>query len=1376
MKNLTPKFILHNFANKKYTGKTKAFSMFIDIAGFTALTDYMMENGKEGSEVLIDIINKVFTPAIEAIEDNNGFVSTFGGDSFYAIFDQNNKFSGRGCINAALTIRNLFDKIDTQQTKFGDFQLSVKIGISFGNLDWGIIQNINQNAYYFKGESINNCSKCEKLCNNSEIIFDENFLNSINQKDIIINYSVKTSTFYKLINKNFTETNIKKLNYQLDNKIENSFMPKTILQLKAKGEFRNVISCFISFEEKNNWEENISAVADLVHEFGGYFNRINFGDKGGFLLVFFGAPVAQEMLFSRAVNFSLAVNNIRNFSTRIGLTFGVAFAGFIGSNNRHEYTCQSKNVNLAARFMTKATFGQIYINDTIFHKIHNSYKIQSLEKINFKGFTEKVKVHLLLKKELISADTFYNTKLVGRKTELKKLQDAINPIFENRFAGIIFVDGIAGIGKSRLIGELKANINNSKTNSSVNWFYMPCDAILQNSFNPIKHFLKNYFDQSPDFEMVQNKSTFESVLENLLNKTTNIEIKKELIRTKQLLGSMINLVWEDSFFDQLSAKIKFENLLSALKNLIKAESLQKPVIIELEDGHWIDSDSRKFIQELSMNIENYPITIISACRFNDDRTLIDFELKDSISTRISLNSFSKKGTANLLQKNFYHTNSFTQLETKTNTEIPKSTLNLIYEKSEGNPFYIEQIALYLNENKMLDNHFNLISKNFTIPSDINAIIISRIDRLSANLKNVVKTASILGREFAINVLSKMLHNNNVTNLLLSGEKETIWNKLTELTYIFHHALIREAVYEMQLKQQLRKLHELAANSIEEIYKENLESHYSELANHFDKAENLQKAIEYLEKTANQAKLNYQNSYAIDTYDRLLDMIGDSPKYIEMKMDALHHKARIFDFIGKKDEAKIIFLQVLSLAKTKKDKYRICNIYNSIGIQLQANNKFQEALNNFQDYLRISEEIDDQTGISHALGNIALCHIGTKNFELATKFTEKKLAFCKEIDDKAGIAFSYSNLGIINLDMSNYDDAMKYFETQLKICNELNDVRNASIAYLNIGVIYTYKNDYKKGMEFFKKRLKTCEEMGERNSISVVIGNIGSIHYYLNEYDEAMKCFESQLNINKELDNQRGIAKAIGNMGNIYRIRKDIIKTKECYHKSIEIAESVNDVLGMSVALGNLGNAYKDEFNFVKATECYKKKLDLAKNSQNNRGIIFALRQLGNILVNQKKYIEALSFFNEVIEIDDRLNLKTYFIEDLSYKINCLLELKKYDEAKQNIELGIPIAEEMKNSDFLNLFQIFEKKAQFYLTSNSNKQTAIIEDLKKKVTEMDDDELIGLIHFELACMNKFLSKFDDMKFHKSESITYYTKLYTKFTDLDFKLKLDELDKI
>ncbi|MCK4980625.1 MAG: AAA family ATPase, partial [Candidatus Delongbacteria bacterium] len=519
-------------------------------------------------------------------------------------------------------------------------------------------------------------------------------------------------------------------------------------------------------------------------------------------LIIFGAPYALENMHSRACDFAVSVRSLKKLDIEpiTGISLGMSFTGFVGSEKRCEYTAIGAVVNKAVRYLNRAQSGDILIDTNIYEKKKNDLIVEIFQHEKFKGFSEETTVFKIIKKKEKVHDSVNLSGFVGRDTERDKLLEYVKPIFDNKFGGFIYIDGNAGIGKTRLISEVKRIILTNKflnlpfgTN---NWFFLPCDPILKKSLNPFNHYFKSYFEQSDNNSKEINQALFEAKIYELINDISDEEIKKELERSKSFLGSLVNLFWADSLYDQVDPKTKYENTIYAIKNFVKAKSLQEPVVIEIPDGVWIDKDSSKVLETLTQNIENYPIIIISDTRYLDDGSEMHIIKNDDILIeRIKLDKFSKELSVKLIEN---------ILNPKANNDIsiPKQTVSFIRKKSEDNPFYIEQIILYLQKNDLLDLDFSLKNKDFEIPSSINSIIIARIDRLKNDLKKVIQTASVLGKEFNIKVLSGMLNNKNIEEELNEGEKENIWSVLSELSYLFKHALISESVYEMQLKKQL----------------------------------------------------------------------------------------------------------------------------------------------------------------------------------------------------------------------------------------------------------------------------------------------------------------------------------------------------------------------------------------------------------------------------------------------------------------------------------------------------------------------------------------------------------------------------------------------
>ena len=149
MINLIPQYIVKNNKEKRLEGHLEAVTMFIDISGFTTMTQSLMKNGDEGAEILTEIINRIFTPSIDIIYQNKGFISTFAGDAFTSIFP-NDRVDVDSAIYAAVEIQKIFQQIGIQKTRFGIFELQIKIGLSLGEVEWKIIQTADMNSYYFK--------------------------------------------------------------------------------------------------------------------------------------------------------------------------------------------------------------------------------------------------------------------------------------------------------------------------------------------------------------------------------------------------------------------------------------------------------------------------------------------------------------------------------------------------------------------------------------------------------------------------------------------------------------------------------------------------------------------------------------------------------------------------------------------------------------------------------------------------------------------------------------------------------------------------------------------------------------------------------------------------------------------------------------------------------------------------------------------------------------------------------------------------------------------------------------------------------------------------------------------------------------------------
>ena len=1427
MRNLIPHLISEQYKQNNFNGSFEAYTMFVDISGFTKLTETLMLHKKDGAEVLTDVLNSIFDPIVEKIYQNNGMISTFAGDAFTAIFPVVDEKSYETVLTSAKYINSFFKDNKIVDTKFGKFDMGVKVGISYGGVKWGILGKGGKHTYYFRGEAIDGCAKSEHHAEKGDIIIDNKFAGQFKNENP---QSMLLKSSNNKIGDNHLKLDASSIEFETSKQIVKEFELKeedltpftldTVIFLKNKAEFREVVSVFISFDEPDSKESLNIFTTELIkqsYNYGGYFNKIDFGDKGGVALLIFGAPISYENNIERALNFILDIKNKSlNINFRAGITSGTVYAGIIGGEKRCEYTAIGDIVNLSARFMMKSKWGEFWVSKEILNNQQAVYEFKDLGVFEFKGKSGKIPAYKLIKKKEKVQNRFFDDKIFGREEELKKLKKFVEPIFKTRKStGILYIYGEAGIGKSRLVYELKTRLTTETPIINYqlppfNWFYMPCEEIIRKSFNPIIYFLTNYFDLSIENTKDKNKAKFELKYNKLIDSTKNNEIKKELVRITSIIGGYLGIEWENSLYSQLDAKGRYENFLFAFTTFIQAESLINPIIIEIEDTHWIDSDSEKLLKILTRNTKEYSISIICPSRYSDNGSEFKLNIDKEIETdKIDLN-FLKKNSISEYGKDILETEN----------DFSSELLDFIYEKTNGNPFFVEQILLDLQDRDVIT--VNTTKKQMTvtqdnlknIPSNIQAVVISRLDRLSNDIKNIVQTASVLGREFFIKILTQVLkYEKELDNKLLNIEDEKIWSPLSEMNYLFKHALLRDSAYDMQLRSKLKELHKFAAESYIEVFGEGVKEHYAIIAFHYEKAEIRDKTMEYLEKAGDFAKEIYQNEKGIEFYERLISLIKKTN--LPLLSSILIKKGRILQLIGKWDDAFSDYELSLKISEELKNKNGIANAIGSMGVIYRWQSNYPKAMGCHEKQLKIAKKLGNKNEIASAIGNMGVVYAKKHNYSKAMEYYEKGLVLFKEMGSKEKIATVMGDMGDIYRWQSNYSKAVECYEKLLKISEELGNKSGIARAVGNIGVVYAIQGNYSKAIEYFNQRFKIFEELGNKNEISRAIVDLGIVYSHQGNHSKAMKsyekglnlfeemrdkmmiagtvgmmgkvyssqgnhskaieCYEKQLKISEELEDKSEIASAIGNMGGVYSSQDNYSKAMECYEKQLKIAEKLGNKNEIASAIGNMGIIYANQSNYSKAIRCYKKHFKIIEELGNRREIAINVGNTGVAYYSQGKYLKAIEYCEKALVIDYELNLTPFLPPHLSTKTKCLYKIKEYIKAKEINEKCYNTAKEVENKEYIFSSNILKEKIEFKLSENSqDKKIQNINNLKNMLKDEKEEKNIALLNYELAIMNDEL-KMDNSKY-KKVAIEIYKKLYEKTPNIKYKNKFEELETL
>ena len=794
MHNLIPHFIHEHFSRGDRAGGFAAATLFIDVTGFTRLTETLMQHGKDGAETLTDALNRVFNPLVGEVYARDGWIAAFVGDAFLALFPHGDDPAGarHTALETAAQILAFFQQQGTISTRYGDFIFSARIGLSDGPVQWRILGADNHYTYYFDGAAIAGCTYAESQAGVAEVLADSLIWPGIAAEvageprgELIVLSSLPTPS----------RPIAAVAPPALSRDALQPFVMDAAVDLVTgsgsagtwRGEFRQVVNIFISFDPTPEVDALIdpfvTTILNTVANHGGYFNKLDASDKGPMILILFGAPIAYENDLERATDFLIALREqtaasaLQAIRWRAGVNYGTVYAGIMGSTERCEYTAIGSVVNLASRLTTAAAWGETYLSEqaTDCKTIKTTY----LGERPYKGFAQPQPTYHLIGRKT-EEPAFFEQPLIGRQTELAHVLAAVQSLFSGEFGGVVYITGEAGLGKSHLAYEVEQTL---RQRDAVTWFTAQTDQILRQAFNPFTYFLRRYYDQAPDVSSGQNKQRFEARHQALLaalgeRRAAEPDPRKvaaltaqiaELRRVESVLGALVGLHWPSSLYESLEGELRYQNSLLAIKALVLAETFFKPVVLLLEDLQWLDKASYDVLATLCRNVSDYPFLILITSRYLDDGSPPVLPLPAGTPTlTLDLKMLSPQELRELT-------------ETILDGDSDERLLELLQERTQANPFFVQQFLYYFRENALLERvpqgawqlkH----GRPVEVPTTINALLIARVDRLAQNVKDVVKAAAVLGREFDDHILAHMLAADIAAEVRMA-EQEQIWSRV-----------------------------------------------------------------------------------------------------------------------------------------------------------------------------------------------------------------------------------------------------------------------------------------------------------------------------------------------------------------------------------------------------------------------------------------------------------------------------------------------------------------------------------------------------------------------------------------------------------------------
>jgi len=590
---------------------------------------------------------------------------------------------------------------------------------------------------------------------------------------------------------------------------------------------------------------------DTVHRYGGTMNQF-LGD--GFMALF-GAPLALEDHARRGVLAALALHESlrasqedfgrlqaevspeppRQIQVRTGCNTGIVMVGSIGDNLRMDYTAVGDTTNLAARLQQLAVPGTILMSDTTARLVQDEVHLEVLESAYVKGKAEPVAVYTVLGRGLRRSAMEMRlghvlSHFVGRGREVQTLHELLAQV-EHGQGQVVGLVAEPGMGKSRLLYEFLRSLNGKEMT------YLAGHCLSYGSmmpYLPVLDMLRHHCD-------IAETDSPEAVVEKVRQRLdeAGLASDEDMAYLLQFLG-----VHEGTtHLAGLRSETMKARTIDLLCEMSLKRSKQQPVLIVVEDLHWIDQSSEDFFLTLVESLASSAILLLATYRPGYQPPWIG----KSYVTQIALPRLTPADSLTVVH-------SIGQQDA-----LPQSVVRTILEKADGNPLFLEELTRVIVTQ-------GSIRPDTTVPDTLQGVLMARIDRLPDASKRLLQTAAILGRTFSASLLRAIWDEpaDLDTGLRELKRFEFLYEEhdAAESLYVFKHALTQEVAYDSLITSRRRRLHAAAANALEQAYAARLEDAYDRLAYHYSKAEHADKAVDYLTRFAEKAAREHAHVEAI----------------------------------------------------------------------------------------------------------------------------------------------------------------------------------------------------------------------------------------------------------------------------------------------------------------------------------------------------------------------------------------------------------------------------------------------------------------------------------------------------------------------------------
>lgn len=1064
--------------------RAQGCALFADISGFTPLTEALVDElgAQRGAEELTATLNTVFDAVLRELHLFSGSVVFFSGDAVTCWLDGDDGRLGTAC---ALAMQEAMARVCRVTTPAGTkVELAMKVAVAAGPARRFVVGDPEiQLIDVLAGQLMDRLASAEHEAARGEVVVDPLTVpvlegwaqwrpkhgGSAGPLGVVQNLVVQRP-----------ERSEPPSRAVVPEAILRQWLLPTVYERAGAGrgeflaELRPAVPMFIRFggidydhdpDAHQLLDHFVRRAQTVIDSYGGNLLNLTIGDKGAYAHSVFGCPQAHEDDAARACAAALEILALEGGTAATGLQVGVASgrvrSGAYGHSHRRAYSCLGDPVNLAARLMGAAPPGHAFVSAPVAQAAGNAFVFQDMAALSLKGKAAPVAARRLAGRR---ATAVYRQArparpLVGRERELSSVLSLARRAKDGQ-GQVVALVAEAGMGKSRLVEEAV--------------------PILR------QQGMATYAGAAASVGGGANYLVWQGVWASLLGVSEGTDVVRTLSQALgqadpallprlPLLGTVLGIEIADSELTQsFDAKLRKASLESLLLSYLTERARHEPLVIALEDCHWMGPLSADLLDVIARGVAGLPVLVLVTYR---PGSYVAPALAHT--TELALEALDEEACSQVLAH---------RLQELYGPEVaPSPGLRaLLLERAGGNPFYLEELVSYLHSEGA---DVSRPPSSLELPLSLASIVLSRIDALAERPRQTLKVASVVGRQFGTDALrgtypklgsAKVVgaHLRRVCSLDLAVHEGGT-------DYAFKHAIIRDVAYESLPFALRNQLHRRAGAWLEEVSPEALDL----LAHHYWFSDQDQKKREYLVRAGEAARRRYANDAAVDYFQRALPLLAGQERW-----------------------------QVLM----------------SLGAVLELRGDWSQAESVFLAAFELGEQMGD--GAAQARARTARADPVRKQgrFEAALAELDLAAAAFVAVSDEAGVGRVAHLRGTIAAQRGDYAWAREQYELSLAIRVDLGDAPAEASVLSNLAIVAEYEQDYPRAQELNRQALALRQRIGDRWGIGVSQNNLGMVCHLQGDYDQALHWLGQSLSTELEVGDLWMVAIARHNLGNAHR--------------------------------------------------------------------------------------------------------------------------------------------------------------------------------------------------------------------------------------------------